>query len=366
MDILALIFLGLLTLRLVVTLINYSFKPYLPTVRRIKEGPLISLLINGDYDHARMRHVLEVLSRVHYPNMEIVVGIYNPFAQSLSDIYQVAVMDKRVRILEVKSLQKGWREDNQMSNILGKEAKGNYLLFMDPDVELRGGILEILVGYMKENRLGLMSIFPSYDVHTRAEWLTFPILNQLYLSLYLLRRMRASVRPKSSLACRKFMLFEGEVYRQFQPFEEVRGCKDGAKEIAKYLKSESIPIDWRIGDRRVRLLGCVGWKRCVADVSQELMNFFGNYYFLGFIYGIVMCLWWVPFVLAGRWFLLLITIVETLVTQAALASITRVSVQKNIIYFFPQMIVLLGVLWTSIHHLWHKRQWRKHYARCRR
>ncbi|MEG1904266.1 MAG: hypothetical protein RR212_07705 [Bacteroidales bacterium] len=364
MDILILILLVLLSLRLVVALINYFFRPYLPTVRRIKEAPLISLLINGDNDKARMRHILELLTKVHYPELEIIVGIYNPQSISLEEIKKVAALDKRVRIFEIKKLQKGWREENQISAILGNEAKGSYLLFMNPDIELRGGILEILVTYMKARRLGLMSVFPSYDVHTRAEWLTFPILNQLYLSLFLLRRMRASERPKASMACRAFMLFEGEVYRQFLPFEEARSCKDGAKEMAEYLKRESIAIDWRIGDRRVRLLGCVSWKRCIADVSQELMNFFGDYYFFGFIYGVVMSLWWLPFIIGARWGLLIVVIAETLITQIVLSAITRISVRKNLLYFFPQMIVLLAILWISLLHRIRKRRWRKRYCRC--
>ncbi|MEG1586918.1 MAG: glycosyltransferase [Bacteroidales bacterium] len=359
MDILLFVILGMLALRVVVTIINYSFRPYLPTVRRIKDEPLISLLINGDNESARMRHMLELLSRVHYPNMEILVGIYNPQEKSLSDIQKAALSDKRVRILEIKNLQKGWREDNQISNILGKQAKGSYLLFMDPDVELRGGILEILVSYMRAHKLGLISIFPSYDVRNRAEWLTFPILNQLYLSLYLLRRMRLSARPRATLACRRFMLFEGEVYRIFQPFEEAKKCKDGAREIALYLKRESIPVDWRIGDRRVKLLGCISWKRCVADVSHELMMFFGEYYFLGFVYGLFMCLWWIPFVIAGRWMLLLFGLAEILIAQAILASITRISVRKSILYFYPQMVVLLSVMWISLNHRLHKRRWHK-------
>lgn len=364
MDILVYILLGLLTLRLCVSLTNFSFRPYLPTVRRLKEGPTLSLLINGDNDQVKMRHVLELLTKVHYSDLEIILGIYNPQGVSLEAIRKVAAEDKRVRIVEIPKLQKGWRQENQMSSILGQAAHGNYLLFMDPDIELRGGILEILVSYMKAHKLGLMSVFPSYDVHTRAEWSTFPLLNQLYLSLYLLRRMKMSTRPKASLACRKFMLFEGEVYRQFLPFEEVKTCKEGAKEIAAYFKSESIAIDWRIGDRRVRLLGCVSWKRCITDVSQELMNFFGGYYMLGFLYGVIMSLWWLPFIVAEKWGLLLVAIAETLITQVVLASITRVSVRKNIVYFFPQMVMLLGILWISLHHQIHKRRWRKHYCKC--
>lgn len=364
MDILVLILLVLLSIRLVVSLINYFFRPYLPTVRRIKDAPLVSLLIVGDNDNGRMRHILELLAHVNYPELEIIVGIYNPQGISLQEIRKAAALDKRVRLFEIKKLQKGWREENQISNILGQQARGCYLLFMDPNIELRGGILEILITYMKMRRLGLMSVFPSYDIHTRAEWLTFPILNQLYLSLYLLRRMNASAKPEASLACRKFMLFEGCVYRQFLPFEEVRGCKGGAKEIAEYLKSESIAIDWRIGDRRVRLLGCVSWKRCVADVSQELTHFFGRYYLLGFLYAGVMALWWVPFVIEARWGFLIIAIAETLITQVTLAAITRVSIGKNILYFFPQMVMLLVILWVSLLHRIRKNRWRKQYCKC--
>lgn len=364
MDILVYIFLGLLTLRLFVSLTNLSFRPYLPTVRRLKDVPTLSLLINGDNDEVKMWHILELLKRVHYPHLEIILGIYNPQGVSLDAIRKVASEDKRVRIIDIPKLQRGWSQELQMSSILGGAAHGNYLLFMDPDIELRGGILEILVSYMQKHKLGLMSIFPSYDVHTRAEWSTFPILNQLYLSLFLLRRMRMSKRPKASLANRRFMLFEGAVYRQFMPFEEVKNCKEGAKDIAEYLKGESIAIDWRIGDHRVRMLGTVSWRRCVQSVGQELMNFFGHYYMLGVLYGMFMLWWWLPFVIAQAWWLLLVGIAETLITQVILARITKVSVGKNIIYFFPQMVMLLVILWISVHHQMHKRRWRRRCGRC--
>lgn len=325
----------------------------------MKEDPLISILITADNETSRIIYLLGLLRRIQYPNLEIIIGVYNPHVLSMAAVEQAVKADKRFRIFEIESLNKDWQKETQISYLLGKQAKGNYLLFMDATLELSGGILEILISYMKSKRLGLLSVIPAYDMHTRAEWMSLPIFNQMYLTIFPLWMVLRSKSTKAVTACRKFMLFEGEIYRHFQPFEEVRYKKDNSLEIARYLKSESIRIDCLIGDKRVRLLGSVTWRRCLSEVSQNLLHFMGRYNLLGFLYALIMSIWWIPFLLLREFDLLFLGVIEILVTQVIVARVTRIPVKKSLLYFFPQTLILLSALWTAVHHLYHKWRWEK-------
>ena len=342
-----------LAVRLAITLYNYFSRSYLPIVRRLDNPPFVSLLIIGDNDTPRMLYLIDLLKRIPYMNMEILVGVYNPIQKSLAKIRESLLFDKRFHLIEIESVKKDWRHENFINYTLGNKAKGNYLLFMDPDLELQNGILEILISYMRQQRLGLISVAPTHDLHTRAEWATLPIMNQLYLTIYPLGLVK-KLSSLFAIASREFMLFEGTVYRSFQPFDETRIRCGGAENIAHYLKSESIRIDCLIGDKRVRLLGSVTWRRCFAQLVSELTPLIENYHIGALLYSSILMLWWIPFFLLEHFALFGIGIIEILVTQILISSITRINWKKSVVYYFQQTTVLFLAVWLSWRHSHHR------------
>lgn len=358
--------LGLLLIRLMIAALNFFFHPTLPPVNRIKEDPVVSILIIADNESPRIGHLLSQLEGLVYPKLEILIGTYKTCAQTMNTICKYTDRDTRFCQCEVPELKSGWNPYYRVNYLLGRRAKGKYLLFMNPDIELRPGIIETLIGYMVKNKLGMLSVFPHNEIHTFAEWLVFPLVANLYLTLYPLWTVRGPHDPHLAVAGEKFILFDGDVYRQFQPFEEVRGAKDPGRAIARYLKEEGVKIDCLLADTRISLHGCVYWRRCLTQLSHQLLVFFAHNYVFAFVYAIFAGFWFVPFLLVGRFDLLILGVLIWGATRFIVSYIMKRSFDKNLLYAFPQAIALMVIIWVSLIHEMHKRRWRKRKEKSKR
>ena len=184
MEIIAYFILALFIIRLIIVAVNFITNPVVPPGKRLKDDILISVVIRADNESPKLNFLLELLSKINNDNMEILVGMYNPVQFNIDNLKKRAAADKRLRIIEIKSLKKGWKEHYQVNYKIGNYARGNYILFLDQNIELRGGILEQLVSLMKYQKIKFLTLFPYYDLHKDAEWLTLPILNNICLSSF--------------------------------------------------------------------------------------------------------------------------------------------------------------------------------------
>ena len=178
-------------------------------------------MIRADHYSPKLVFLLELLGKITNPEIEILLGIYDPVGFNNENIKKYIENDKRIRVINIKSLKKNWKEQYQIYYILGSYARGNYLLFLDQDIELRGGVFEQLIAYMKLNKISLVTLFPFYSLHKYEEWITLPILNNICLSSFPIWKILNSSNRHYVLASDYFMFFEGNAYRQYQPFDRV-------------------------------------------------------------------------------------------------------------------------------------------------
>ncbi len=345
----------LLLLRLLVALYNSFFCPVFPHSGRLKDDPLISVLVRADNSAMRVGYILDILSFLSYPKLEIIIGIYRPDAATMQVINAKTSKDSRFRLLNIETLHKEWLASNEINYQLGLAAKGRYLVFMDPDVELRMGTLESLVSYMRNKRLGMISVLPFFRLHNIAERATWPWVDLLFLTLApIWNDSVKSVLTATGLAARNFMLFDADVYNQFQPFDEVKKRRDWGRGIAEYLSAQGIALQPLVGDRRIILQGCLNWKRCIIRLVYYTMAFFRGSIWFASLYALVYCLWFVPFLIAGQYFWLLGTIVINLIMRAVVAHMTHTPIAENLLYSAFQVFTLPYIIWIAIMHQRHQ------------
>lgn len=349
-----------LLIRLAMVLLNLvSKKPFLPPLNRLKDDSMVSILVKANNESSRIGHLLDTLQGILYPDMEIIVGVYKMNDETLKVINQHKLLDPRIEIMVMDTLEEGWTIQNQMSHQLGRRAKGNYLLFMDVDVELKAGVLETLIGYMLKKRLGMITILPYFEARSIAELITLPLLNALYLTLYSLWRKKSDKDTNLVFAGKRFMLFSGQVFRQFQPFEEVCGQRETASAIAHYLREEGVGVDCLLADKRVSLHGCMHLRKCVSNLSNQILLFFDGNHLLAFTYALVSALWFLPFLIAGYWFWFLACFAIWLLTKVLVGVMSKSSMKHIFLYAVPQDLVFLWVIFLSFRHYLHKRRWIK-------
>lgn len=162
---------------LLVSLINFFYQPYLE--KKIKRSnKKVSVLIPCRNEAHNLPTLLESLIKQDYPLHEIIVYDDN----STDDTYGVMQTFQKmhgIKIIKGNPLPKGWIGKNHACAKLAKKATGDYLLFLDADVQLDKRSLHYI---LSRHKGGVVSVFPKQIKKTLGELLVVPIMNWLLLS----------------------------------------------------------------------------------------------------------------------------------------------------------------------------------------
>lgn len=326
---------------------NLISRPSLPSVIRIKERPKVSVLIRTDSHTGSFYHLLDMVHKLEYGSLEIIIGVFKDDTNTIEKIRQQTSDDMRFTILPIDEPPAGWSRYTYMNYKLGEKATGSYLLFISSKVEIRKRIIETLIGKIQQTKASLISVLPEYYIDTPAEWCTLPIFNYLYLSLLPYNKNRLVSDPFFKAEGNLFLFFEGNSYRSFQPYEEVKSARNDCESMVRYYKNEKLKVSFFIGWKRVTLEGYVSWKRCITSTATLLFNIFGNNKTFAATYIIYSLLWLIPFIIGGFYQLLFWTIVVGMLTRFIAARILGENWFKYIIYAIPQnftFIYIIGII----------------------
>ncbi|MDO5571865.1 MAG: glycosyltransferase family A protein [Bacteroidales bacterium] len=350
MEALTVVVVILFALRLIFTVINYFITPTFKFGKNLKDNPKISVLIRCDNEYHRLGYVMELMHNLSYPNIEIIIALYRTSAHSLSIIEEHAKVDSRFRLLYIDTCRLGWHCSNWINFQLGNKAKGNYLLFIDSDIDILPGAIEVLIVYMKNKKLSLLSVFPHYELHTRAGKIVYPIFTKLYYMLVPRWSFPKYKDPLFDIAGNNFLFFEGEAYRLFQPFEEVKNESKSAKAIVDYYNGENLKMDAIVSNRNVLLYGSLTWKRNLVDASKNIMDIFGNSFIAAFSYITFNILWIIPIYISQMWGVLFLIVLMMVANNIILSRLINVKIGDGLIYGLPQFISLIILVWFSLLH----------------
>ena len=91
------------------------------------------------------------------------------------------------RVIKGKELTGQWLGKNYACHQLAKQAKGEYLLFLDADEKISNGLINSAVHRMHFRSLALLSLFTNQQMKTIGEKLTVPLMHYILLNLLPLR-----------------------------------------------------------------------------------------------------------------------------------------------------------------------------------
>jgi glycosyltransferase involved in cell wall biosynthesis len=333
------IILTIVLIRFLVALVNLIFDPRLK-VLRLDKKPLISVLIPARNEETNISHILSDLKKQDYSEIEIIVYDDNSTDNTKSVIKTAMETDHRIRLLPSQPLPKNWLGKNYGCYLLAKQAKGEFLLFLDADVRVNNGLIESSVAHLKKNKLGLLSIFPQQILKSAGEHMVVPLMNVILLTLLPLVLVNKSKKASLAAANGQFMLFDANMYTNCQPHLTMKNNKVEDIAIARYLKNQKIKIDCLTGNKSIscRMYG----KYCdaVEGFSKNLNAFFGNSIILSILYWMI-----TTFGLIIIWVLLPVSFLVfylglVILTRIFVSIISRQSIFKNILFLIPQQISL--------------------------
>jgi hypothetical protein len=176
----------------------------------------VSILLPARNEAHRIGATLRaLLAQEGIPELEILI-LDDGSTDGTGDIvHSIAGVDPRVRLIEGldESPPPGWLGKSWACQRLAQAAHGDYLVFVDADVELTPNAVASALSEMRDARLQLLSPYPRQLALTPAERIIQPLVTWLWMSTLPLRLTERAHYPSMAAANGQFLIVDARAYR---------------------------------------------------------------------------------------------------------------------------------------------------------
>lgn len=344
-EYIAYVVVGFAVLRLLVSLANYLFRESLPKPARVEDADegRVSILIPARNEATNIGNILSDLKEMTDKSIgEIIVFDDQSEDDTAEIVLRHALEDPRLRLMRSSSLPEGWVGKNHGCHCLAREAKGDYLLFLDADVRVRPAFVDCALSYMKQKRVELLTLFPTQEMKTLAEQMTVPNMHIILLTLLPLPLVRLSGFTSLSAANGQCMLFRRTTYDTLRPHEAYRHSKAEDIEIARYFKRQRRKVACLTGEAGIYCRMYNDLETAINGFSKNVTYFFGSgnsylsagLYWLLTTFGVVAVACALPSVYLWGY------VVSVVLTRWFVSLTARQSPLRNLLLILPQQLML--------------------------
>ncbi|MEC9486497.1 MAG: glycosyltransferase [Prosthecochloris sp.] len=196
----------------------------LPAERSSADIPFVSVLVPARNEEHNIRACVESLLAQDYEHFELIVlddGSTDATADVLRDLLQDDSA-QRLKVIDGTPLPEGWHGKAWACHQLGREARGELLLFTDADTVHEPSGLRKAVGGLQESGADLLSLTPRQDMKSFWEQLIVPVMYFILMTYLPLRMVSRSPRGAFCFANGQFLLFRRDFYQAIDGHEAVR------------------------------------------------------------------------------------------------------------------------------------------------
>jgi glycosyltransferase involved in cell wall biosynthesis len=336
------------SLRLIVAFTNWITQLYLPQKPQLSPTSSISILVPARNEADNIQLLLKDLISFDYPKLEII--IYNDLStdQTAAIVSQFANHHLSVQLINGTELPENWLGKNFACHQLAKQAKGDFLLFLDADVRVKNGLLERALNYTQKQQLSLLSIFPKQIMTKLGTKLTVPLMNWILLSLLPLVLVRRSSWQSFSAANGQFMLFEATKYKQLRPHEKFKSNKVEDIAIIRYYKQQKLSVATLLGDDGISCKMYDHFNDAVNGFSKNTIQFFGGSIPMMLLFTFItttasLYIFYYNGLAIGLYYLINILLIRIFISIAS-----KQSIIENVILMFLQQTTFIFIVIKSI------------------
>lgn len=174
------------------------------------ELPFVSILIPARNESGNILNCVNSCLVQDYPDFEVIVLDDNSEDGTFELIS--AVRNSKLKLIKGEPLEEGWVGKSFACHQLQKEAKGEYLLFLDADTNLKSEALKSSVEFALKENTGLLSLMPEELAHTFWEKVSIPMLHFTIMTMVPLILVEKTRKPSLTVSNGQFMLFKKSVY----------------------------------------------------------------------------------------------------------------------------------------------------------
>ena len=334
-------------LRFAVTLFNFISDPKLRRVNRSYTN-LVSILIPARNEQDNILTLLTSIYQQDYRDYEVIILDDDSSDQTYAVCAEFAAKHPNFRVIKGKELTGQWLGKNYACHQLARQAKGEFLLFLDADEEVFNGLINSAVHRMHFRNLALLSLFTNQKMITIGERLTVPLMHYILLNLLPLRLVYLSKNAAVAAASGQFMLFNAEVYRQYEWHKSAMDKIVEDVEIMKQVKSAGFNGESLLANGMIICRMYTGY--------GEAINGFGKNFLAAFNYNIFSFLVFLLLLIAGPMMVIITLNLQLIAMMIGLIILTRIMISLesgqnafiNVILHPLQMFSLVLIAFSAI------------------
>ena len=152
-------------LRFAVTIFNFISDPKLRRVNKSYTNQ-VSILIPARNEEDNILTLLTSIYQQDYGDYEVIILDDDSSDQTYAICTEFAAKHANFRVIKGKELTGQWLGKNYACHQLARQAKGEFLLFLDADEEISDGLINSAVHRMHFRSLALLSLFTNQKMKT--------------------------------------------------------------------------------------------------------------------------------------------------------------------------------------------------------
>ena len=186
------------------------------------DPPLISVLVPARNEEDNITECLESLTKQDYPNFEIIVLNDNSEDRTAEIINALARRNSRIRLVDGRPLPKDWAGKPFACYQLARQARGEWLLFVDADTVHEPHMLRSVLALAMEENTSMLSGFPRQVNKSLPQKITVPLIYFIiigWVPLWWIHRRKSKL---ASVAIGQFLFFSRDEYWRMGGHEVVK------------------------------------------------------------------------------------------------------------------------------------------------
>ncbi len=336
-----------LAVRLMVAALNVATarKKYRPV---LKGRPLLSVLVPARNEALNIGRLIQSIENQEYKNYELLIYDDQSDDKTGEIVESFAKNNPKIRLIRGKTLPEGWLGKNHACHCLASESKGEYLLFLDADVEVGIHLFDESINYLNEKEIQLLSIFPQQVMLSMAEKLTVPLMNWILVSLLPLVMTRFSSWKSFSAANGQFMLFDAKIYREhfFHSFVKLNAVED--IQIFRMMKKMKYRTETLLSNGQIKCRMYNGFSQAVEGFSKNIPAFFGGSVLFTLAFTLITTFGWAIVLIYMSLYVFIIFAAGTLFLRVLVSWASRQNCYENVLYAPLQQLVFAYIAFRSL------------------
>ena len=178
-----------------------------------KQGALVSVLVPARNEALNIERCVRSLLRQQYAPFELLV-LDDGSTDATPELLRRLAIESggKMRVIQGEPLPDGWHGKSWACSQLGRQAKGERLLFTDADTMHEPDALRRTVGAMESSGADMLSLMPHQELGSFWEKLVVPLVHVILMCYLPLRFVRTSRRAAFCFANGQFILFRRHFY----------------------------------------------------------------------------------------------------------------------------------------------------------